>query len=156
MSVLSLIQEAIDVRFMDIKNISNLIYDYIEYEEFEGPGYDVYLDLGDRVRIYIHEDNFLAVEKVVVRFSAEDGGIILNGEDYLKLGDGYEYFKEWASTYDRNEFMLVRIMDKFHTRSQAKSMNGYNVIKKEGFLKLFLLELTNMRKFHLNSLKSKV
>ena len=103
--VLSIIQEAIDVRLMDVKNISNLIYSYIEYEEFEGPQYDVYLDLGDRVRIFIHQGKFLAVEHIGnMRFSAHDGGIIINGEDYLILGDGYDYFIEWASNYNRPDF----------------------------------------------------
>jgi len=148
--VLSLIQEAIDVRFMDVKNISNLIYDYIEYEEFQGPEYDVYLYLGDRVRIYIHQSQFLAVEETgKVRFSAEDGGIIINGEDYVKLGDGYDYFKNWASTYNRPDFDLVRIVDKFETRTQPQGMSGYNSAKKEFFLEGLMMGFVSVWKFHL-------
>ena len=147
--VLSTIQEAIDVRLMDVKNISNLIYSYIEYEKFEGPQYEVYLDLGDRVRFFIHQGRFLAVEHTgEVMFDAYDGGIILNGENYVILGYGLTYFLEWASTYNRPDIFLVRIVNQFTTRRQAQGMSAYNSTKRDYFLFCHLQNLHNMVNFH--------
>ena len=136
---------------MDVKNISNLIYSYIEYEEVEGAQYDVYLDLGDRISIFIHQGKFLAVEHTgIVRFSAEDGGIIINKKNYLILGDGYDYFIEWASTYNRPDFFLVRVIDKFQTIRHFQGMTAYNSSRGlyNNVLDMHLLGFTNMWKFH--------
>tara|TARA_R110000868_G_scaffold99751_7_gene274449 strand:+ start:2360 stop:2818 length:459 start_codon:yes stop_codon:yes gene_type:complete len=148
-AILTLIQDAIDVPMMDVKNISNIIYSYIEYEEFEGPQYDVYLDLGDRIRIYIHEAKLLAVETNIPRFSFEDGGIIFNGEDFLILGDGYNYFHQWASSCNRPDFNLVRIIDKFETRTQRQGMTAYNSSGGRYLLDFHLYMFSSMWKFHL-------
>jgi len=162
MSVLSLIQEAIDVRLMDVKNISNLIYDYIEYEEVQGPQYDVYIKLFDDRRIYIHEAKFLAVKPEMVWKTIDERGIIINGKPFTILGDGYDMFVECVieerdilKQFNLKEYpikyYLVRRVNEYETRTQEKNIPVKNFNNKsfKALIDVELLGFFNLWKFHL-------
>lgn len=108
--ILPLIEDAIDVRLMDVKNISKLIYSYIEYEQFEGKEYNCcarFMLEGEHYTIFIHKGKFLTVKDTQnVWFLAEDGGIIINGYGYVVLGDTIEFAKEMVKK-TKNKQIIV-------------------------------------------------
>ena len=115
-AILPLIEDAIDVPLMDVKNISKLIHSYIEYDEYEGPQYDIFMELyqpyydpqindGERTidtvywYVFIFENQPLVVSKVEERILAEDGGITFNGIHYDRNWFAYPVLEKWF--YDR-------------------------------------------------------
>jgi len=104
MTILALIQNAIDVPMMDVKNISDMIYQYIEYDEYQGPEYDINLEIVDgidmvslryngeridrlgRLKIFIMDGKL--VPTITLRDekrTAEDGGLTINGKNYCRV-----------------------------------------------------------------------
>ena len=106
-AILRLIENAIDVPLMDVKNISKLIYSYIEYEEFEGPLYNLNVrfwgfeggekndnlpETTDYV-VFIIDGKVVPTVKVERRPKAEEGGLIINGKNYCRID--MDTFEDW-------------------------------------------------------------
>ena len=125
-TVLSLIQEAIDVPLMDVKNIADMIYKYIEYDEYQGPLYDVNLHMigrdDDVYTVYPKKSGwsiFIIDGEIVPTFrlekekrKAEEGGLTINGENYKRVEMGlferwFEYIVNKALNEDRRKVVGV-------------------------------------------------
>jgi hypothetical protein len=95
---LPLIEEAIDVPMMDVKNVAKIIFSYIEYDEVKGPQFDIFMELyepcyseddGERLKkdkviwkVFINENKPIIVSRVQERVRAEYG-ITINGIHYI-------------------------------------------------------------------------
>jgi hypothetical protein len=107
--VLSLIQEAIDVRLMDVKNIADMIYQYIQYDYLSGDTYNVSLSFGHRGenKIFIADGKFLLVKAEPFNTPLKDienGGIRINHINCVrKEQHSYDAVLEWYEKMTSNQ-----------------------------------------------------